>query len=80
MNIKNRVAKLEELYVGGTITVTLRGGGSARIPAREILDIFLDVVDGRDTAHTRIVLAAEASDEEGRMIELMQALHSGPIM
>jgi hypothetical protein len=56
------------------IIVKLRCGGTATLPSRDLYDMFRDVLEGRQTPWTRIALAAESSNENGRMIELMQAL------
>jgi hypothetical protein len=78
VDLKKRLDKLEQQFVGEAIIVKLKGGGTATLRCKRILDIFCDVVDGRETEETRIVLAAESSNEDGRMIELMQAVALDP--
>lgn len=76
MNAKGRLAKLERHFVGDVILVQLKGGGTATLPAKRLDSVFLAVLHGEDTPETRIALAADSSNEEGRMLQLMQALAS----
>ncbi|MGI8773193.1 MAG: hypothetical protein ACR2JE_17355 [Acidobacteriaceae bacterium] len=80
MNVRSRLGRLERHCVSGTIAVKLKGGGTATLPSRRILDIFLDVMRGRNTLETRIALSAASSNESGRMLELMQAVGGSPSM
>ena len=76
--VKRRLALLEAQN-GSMVTLSLMGGGTARIPSKRLYGACLEAFSGQQSNHARAVLAAVTSDEPGSMVGLVQAVCGGPM-
>jgi hypothetical protein len=78
MNFLQRIKKLEEKVLGGSFTAKLKDGSITTIKGDKLLDYACDAIEGRRTPEVEKILLVSSSNEDGQMIELIQALGAGP--